>query len=90
MNMCPPPLIERRTPLVIAKVMTRLNIKDIVTADPIVCYSLSTPKLEVQDAVTMIEGQEPPLNNELTHEDADENALEPHHQVKTHNQSNNG
>ena len=65
------------------KVMTRLNIKDIVTADPIVCYSLTTPKLEVQDVVTMIEGQEPPVNNELTHEDADENALEPHHQFKT-------
>ena len=66
--MCPPPpIIEYRTPLVIAKVskvMTRLNIKDIVTAAPIVCYSLSTPKLEVEDAVTMIEGQEPPVNNE--------------------------
>ena len=38
---------------------------------------MSTPELEVQDVVSAIEVQESPVNNELTHEDADENAWSP-------------
>ena len=38
---------------------------------------MSTPELEVQDAISAIEVQEPLVNNELTHIEADENAWNP-------------
>ena len=38
---------------------------------------MSTPELEVQDAISAIEVQEPSVDNELTYEEADENAWNP-------------
>ena len=38
---------------------------------------MSTPEVEVQDAISAIEVQEPLVNNELTHIEADENAWNP-------------